>query len=163
MAVLHMVDPEVRVGFEIFPTILFFLAKSGLYFASIFLQGPLLATVLRGNDAVKHVVKNNYILNFLVSAGSITVGGFAFITMMHFRNDLTTQISIMRAYYFCQAGCLLFNSAQAYFVKKSVFKTLDKAQAIVSSSDKTESIKRKIGDLQKTVIKQGFIQGAICT
>jgi hypothetical protein len=33
MAILHLVDPETRIGFDAFPTVLFFTGKLGLYIA----------------------------------------------------------------------------------------------------------------------------------
>jgi len=161
MAILHMVDPVTRVGFELFPTVLFFFGKVGLYLSSIFLQGPLISAVLHGQPGAKRLVKLNYMLNFGVSTCSIIVGTFAFITFDYFRFNLPKQIEIMRAYYFVQAATLIINGLQAYMVKKWVYKVLDTAKALVSSGDKTESLKRKVGDLQGQIIKQGILQGII--
>ena len=162
MAILHMVDPLTRVGFDTFPTILFFLGKVGLYLSSIFLQGPLIAAVLHGQPEHKGLVRLNYGLNIAVSCASILVGSFAFITLDHFQSNLPKQIEIMRAYYYTQAATLLVNGIQAFLVKKWVFAALDTAKALVSSGDKTEHLKRKVGNLQGQIIKQGIIQGIIC-
>jgi hypothetical protein len=162
MAILHMVDPVTRIGFDVFPTILFLFGKAGLYMSSIFLQGPIIAAVLHGQPQSKGLVRLNYCLNVAVSSASIIVGTFAFITYDHYQGNIPKQIEIMRAYYFAQAATLLANGMQAYLVKKWVFAALDTARALVSSGDKTEHLKRKVGNLQGQIIKQGIIQGLVC-
>ena len=163
MAVLHMVDPLTRVGFDYFPTVLFFLSKCGLYCASVFLQGPLIAAVLRGQSQFVVLVKINYVINICVSMASLIVGSFAFITLDYYQDNLAKQIEIMRAYYLVQGSTLVLNGIQAFLVKKWVFSALESAKALVSSQDKSETIKRKIGELQGQIMKQGVLQGAICT
>jgi hypothetical protein len=162
MAILHMVDPLTRVGFDLLPTTLFFFGKIGLYGASIFLQGPLIAAVLKGQAEFKKVVRTNYILNICVSSSSIIVGSFAFITYDYLTSSFTSQVTMMRAYYLVQAATLIINGIQALLIKKWVFGALESARALVSSQDKTESIKRKVGDLQGQIIKQGLLQGVVC-
>ena len=162
MAILHMVNPLTRVGFDLFPTVLFILGKAGLYLSSIFLQGPIIAAVLRGQDKSKELVRLNYILNIAVSSASLIVGSFAFITFDYFQGNIPKQIEIMRAYYYAQAATLIANGLQAYLIKRWVFQALDTARALVSSGDKTEHLKSKVGNLQGQIIKQGILQGIIC-
>jgi len=161
MAILHMIDPLTRVAFDTFPTMLFFLAKCGLYGANIFIQGPLIETVLKGHHELKDLIRLNYAFGFCISVCSIVVGSFAFITYDYYEDNLPEQIMVMRAYYYVQALALIINGAQAYMVKRWVFQALDAAQAIVSSQDKTRMIKQKIGSYQGGVIVQGTLQGII--
>lgn len=161
MALLHMAEPLTRIGFDVIPTILFFLSKCGLYCTSVLVQGPLISAALKGRKEFRGLIRVNYIMSIVVSTISIVIGSMGFVTLDYFQTDRAKQVEIMRAYYYVQAIALFVNGLQAYFVKMYVFKVLDNARLAMSSSDKTEYIKGKIGGFQNQIFKQGCIQGVV--
>jgi len=160
MAVLHYIDPAVRVGFDPLATCLFFIAKCGLYGGAMFLQGPLLAAALKGERAFDRLVKFNFRFNILVNSMAIMVGGIPFITLVNFQGNIPKQFEIIRAYYFCQALVLFMQFLESYLVKLRLNFVLKRASNLMST-DKTSSILTKVNAVQNTIIKSAVVQCAI--
>jgi len=162
MAILHFVDPETRVGFDLLPTFLFFFAKLGFYVCIFFVQSTMFSTTMQGGDLYqKRLVKVNKVFYFMISFLSTLIGTFAFITYAILRNDLGAQIQLMRGYYLTQSMTLLCNGAGAYMVKRSANHALDRVRDISSGNQRSEGIRQKINELQGTAMRQGFSQGIV--
>jgi len=161
MCVAHLAgDPTMRVGFDLLPTMCFFLAKIGLYVSSMFLQGPFLASTLKSFPLYKSLVNKNYFSNVALSCMSIFLGCLPLIIYGSFQSVgfLSSQIAILEFYYFVQGAVLGLNAVQAYIIRLLVFKRLDAARKYLGNQDQTQSMKAKISAFQDVLIRQGLIQ-----
>jgi hypothetical protein len=167
MAILHFVQPDTRIGFDVFPTVLFFVAKLGFYSCVVFVQGPMLAVTLRGEANKGNIVRMGYIANTVSATLSIIIGSLPFITLTIFflPGFELQQLAIMQSYYFCQACAMYANCVLSLGIMKKANELLDRAEHLVSSDvnmkSKNQSIREKINNLQKSAAKQGAIQGSI--
>ena len=165
MAILHFVQPAARIGFDLLPTLLFFISKFGFYACIIFVQGPLLAVTLKGDPSKRHIVRMGYISNTVASVLAIIIGGIPFLTYTSYQNpgDEAQQLIVMQSYYFCQTITMCINLCMALMVIKKVNEAFDQAEGLVVSNDKNKhnNIRQKVNDLQKSSAKQAGIQGTI--
>jgi hypothetical protein len=167
MCILHFVQPTTRIGFDVFPTILFFVAKFGFYVCVVFTQGPMLSVTLRGEPGKDHIVKMGYTANSISTTLSIIIGGLPFIILVNYTaaGFELEQLAIMQSYYFCQSCAMATNLVMSYFIMRKVNEVLDRAQNLVSSDQnvktKNNSIREKINALQISSMKQAGIQGTI--
>ena len=164
MAILHLVIPTTRIGFDPLPTALFFFAKTGFYVTVIFTTGPMLAVTLKGDPRRKYLVKFGYMMNIFSSSLAIAIGALPIVTLIKFQGNLDEQVLIFRAYLFSQTIAMFITAALSLLVLKKVNRALDSAQGIVVSQEmqkRTQSIKKKIYDLQFNGFKQGIVQGVI--
>jgi len=167
MAILHLVQPTTRIGFDVFPTILFFTAKFGFYIAVLFFQGPMLAVTLRGDPTKRNIVRLGYIANSVSSILAIIIGGLPFITYVSYNGPgfITEQLAVMQAYYFLQTFAMFINLVLAIVIMKKVNAALNRAQDLVSNDEKknknNSSIRQKVNDLQKSSAIQASLQGTL--
>jgi len=164
MAILHLVDPFTRIGFDLLPSLLFFFAKVGFYCAVIFSQGPMLAVTLRGDPNKQQLVRLGYIANSFSGGVSICAGALAFLTLTQFQSvdDQTQQVQVMQSYYFCQGLIFVFNLALSLLIMRKVREAFERANNLVSDEqNKNSSIRKKVNDLQMSSARQALVQGAI--
>jgi hypothetical protein len=160
MCIIHFIDPTVRIGFDVLPTLCFFFGKLGLYLAIFFVQGTMFALTLKGDSASRNLVRANYTFHFINSTFSIIIGTFGFIVLGAYQNDVNNQVAVMRAYYLSQSLTLICNGVGSLIIKRIVNKALDRVQNL-SSGTRTNEIRAKINELQSAGMKQGLIQGVI--
>jgi len=159
MAILHFIDPDTRIGFDLFPTICFFLNKFGFYLAALIVQGSMFAAALKSDKSQQYLVKTNYIFCSVVFCVSTIVGSLGFITFDWLQSDVGGQIQLMQALYLTQ-GFALFGQG---FGALMIFRKLSHALSRVkdTASGKSEGIRKKIADLQMETFRQGAVQGTI--
>jgi len=161
LCIAHFADPFMRIGFDVLPTVCFFLTKLGFYIAVIFTQGPFLAATLKGSPQHEWLVRRNYQVTIGFSSVSIFLGGMPFIILNGYQTDVVAQMTILEFYYFVLAGTLGFNAFLAYAIKQMVFRSLNTAARHLASDEKTIEIKKKISALQDGVVIQGSLQCVI--
>lgn len=160
MSIAHFIDPTIRVGFEILPTVLFLLAKTGLYLGVMFFQGPLFKAALKHEPIFANLIRWNNRFHEITCICSVLVGVIPFITLIGYQNNIPVQFQILRAYYFSQASILFLQLIEATFVKMRLNHHLIRGEGLISLT-KTKEILAKVNVSQNTIIKQALVQTII--
>jgi len=161
MSILHFIVPTTRIALDPLPTFLFFIGKTGLYLAAMFLQGPLLAIALKGERASDNLVRVNNIFNRILNFCAIIVGGIPFITLVNFETDLFRQYDVIKAYYFTHAILLFLQFSESYLVKLRLNYVFNRVSGLLVSSGRTDAILLKVNAVQNQIIRQALVQAVL--
>ena len=157
LSVAHLVDPTIRLGYDLLPSVCFLLFRVGFYGSGALTQGPFLAEVLRSFPEHNSLVQTNYVISFTISLCSILLGGLPFVVYDWYLTDPDAQTIILRFSFYLQALLLLGHGTNAFVVRTVVFKSLDAARVHLTNEEHLLKVKKKIDGFQTPIVVLGLV------
>lgn len=163
MSIANLVDPELRIGFDLLPSVCFFFAKTWFYTAAGLVQATMLSVALKNDKKQRYLVQGNYAIQILVNGLLVLLGALAFVVYVNFQNDVDAQLQIMQAYYLCQAAGLMFAGTMPFVVMRKINQALAGGKELLDSQkvNKTEEIRKRVNESQMAVVKQSLGQAVV--
>jgi hypothetical protein len=162
MCILKLADPNLHIGTDWAPTVLWWIVRFFVYFCTFTIQPALLASLLRGTRNLESIITAHRILSYLSFIGAVSA---QFVILW----PITTEVDPFNpqpGYYSLIIYGTLFGSsmiaaaAQALYIERKIVSALNQSIA-VAKDDKTRKIKDKLSSMQSTFRRTMLLQATI--
>lgn len=159
MAIMKLVDPDQHIGVSWIATILWWIQRTSFYFAGDTFQPALLASLLKSQRNLDHLVARNFLAAKIHFFFAVAVQFMAIPPLVVQVNEFDPQVSfasvglLLNIY----AAAMFFLCMQARYLKKEVIRILDQSIAL-SKDEKTKKIRAKLSNVQDELVKHALLQ-----